>query len=406
MSIGRKAWTIVLVLGSSACLPNKDASQERRAESSERAARGTLAGASGSTGNVTSLEIKSSQAAIREVSAFSLDDLKFTVLGIAVGLQDFMNAKAPLLSLQIPRDADFVEVLRCKSDVTINTGSESISIVNLAISSLSDEEKAAYYRRNDFFRGASENPNCELVSDALVDSTLVDSLAPSGSYRYLLRACVNPERLIDKDKLTSRNCSRRVAVSPLLESYVNTRREEELNNLRQAQVHAGKLDQLNLRLRFLADSANAALDQCEKTGHKRKVDKIIRDSWVTVGAAVIDTAVEIKTLQLDPGSSGVKGILNHYKKVISLKSSLSERGDALRDVLQLIGSTEGYLLANVMKTLASSSEDFERSCAQYKRLFDESQIAVADFATAGLSYQYFKILALQAAGKAEAGETK
>ncbi len=330
-------------------------------------------------------------ASLPQVSALSLDDLRFGIVGVAVGLQDFIASQAPTLSFQLPRDADYAEIMRCTNEVIISAGLNQVVLADVSISAMSEAEQASFYRRNDIFRGAAQNQGCLLVADALAQNTFVDLLAPSGDYRYILRACVNPARLTDSDKVSSRNCSLRVAVSSPLKGYVNARLEAQQKNLRLAQSAAGKLDQASIQMRQLASDANNSLDYCENVEHTRKVNKAVRDSWVTLTAAVVDSTVAIKTLQLEPGQAGAVAVYRYFTSVFSTKGGF--KVGVFNDILQQVGSAQGFICSAALKQLASSSEDSERSCARYKGFTDQAQVVLEDLATAGISYQYYLLLA-------------
>jgi hypothetical protein len=334
------------------------------------------------------------------VSAFTLDTISFTILGVSVGLQNFMDSKAPVLSFQLPRDADYVEVLRCPSNAVIMSSTNAISMAKLPSIIASQSDLLSFYQQNDIFNGAAQTSSCMLVADALNRNSFVDSIAPSGNLVYLLRACVNPVRLTDAEKLSSRNCSLVVAVSPNLNGFVNSQQEDIQENLRMAASYSGKKDAVALRMQYIAAQANAALDKCEKEGHGAQVDKIVRDSWTNLGAAIAETTLDVLDAHFDQLKNGItdwgeqlKAQFLPFSKVNGVAKEWGQNASSTQQALMLLGDIQGYMLTDTLTKITAQSRDFARSCAAYQDLITQMQVAQVDLAAAVLGYAYYRMMA-------------
>ena len=325
---------------------------------------------------------------VEKVSRFSLDDEKFNVVRLAIGLQTFLESQSPVVTYKLPRDADYVEILRCKHDTILNAGATPVSLVDLELSGLSEFQKGQLYRSNDYFRAGEDSNSCELITDGHLGESFIDSFSPSGSYRYLVRACVTPKRLVDTEKLTKRNCSKRVAISSEL-VYTNERKAKEQKYLRLASAFASRIDATTSAMRALAEEGNRSLEECMERNRQRIIDKTIRDAWITMASAVIEVGFELYTVK---ATSKDGSLLKHYfggRKTGKGQLSIGRNMDRM----QLLGASQGVLLADTFIKLAGSSHDMPRSCAEHDRLLDEYFILETTLVDLGFEYHYYSIAA-------------
>lgn len=350
-----------------ACSPtnSRDASSAKQGGADEPIGLGSD---SGSTQEQP--EIDQRFVPLEKVSSFDLDDQKFSVVALAIGSKTFMNSESSVVIYKLPRDADYVEILRCKHDTILSGGVNPISLVELEISGLSDSEKAQAYRQNNYFRVAEDSKGCELVTDGHLGENFIDSFSPSGAFRYLVRSCVAPGRLIDKERLTSRNCSLRVAISSEV-NYTNARKAKEQQALKLTSVYAARIDATTTAMRAIAEDGNEALEECMERNRQRIIDKTIRDAWITMASAVVEVGIELVTISPGPSAGGKTSKLQYY-------TAGRRSGDAGQlsfsrnlDRLQLLGATQGYLLSDTFIKLFGSSHDMERSCARHDRLIND-----------------------------------
>lgn len=290
-----------------------------------------------------------------KISRFEIDDPSFNIYGIAVGFKDFMNSQSPHLTYKLPKEADYTEIIRCRADANIKTATSVVALEDIALNYSSVSDKAAEFRKNDFFRAAEETKGCEVISLGTIGSEYLDSYASSGTYRYLIRACVAKERLIDVEKLTTRACSQQVGVSDEW-TYTNTRKEQEQQALRKRYVYESQLDNVFWNMRLLAEDFIAELNYCEERERKRAIDTKIKEAWVTLAATAADVAIEFKTAQAE--QPGFKGLIMHYGQPWKNKM----------DTFQLIAAMGGLSFRDMFINLSASSSDMPRSCARLQSL--------------------------------------
>ena len=311
-----------------------------------------------------------------KVSAYEIDDKKFSLVQLTVGLQTFMTSETPVISYKIPEMADYVEILRCKSDMSGLSG-----LQDLEMSDMSEADKAQDYRSKDYFVTSEADHNCELITDGHSQPDFFDSFAPSGSYRYLVRSCVSPKRLTHQEDLSARNCSRRVGISSELADFTNNRKQKEKEALKLTAAYGAKIDATTNAMRHLAGTANIVLDECEELNRQRLITKKIREAWVTIFAAVLEVGTELLTI---PGGNPAEW-LKHY----TFRRKGSGTFESFMDLTQLLGALQGYMLADTFKKLTGSSHDMVRTCATYKRLLDEYGILEKNLANFGFKYAYY-----------------
>jgi len=382
------------------CSPQNDKTQTARRGTSVTGATGTAQSGSEGTApgdiNATSKELgagtgeESSSLSEEDtgpkpvvrpkVSAFEIDDKKFSLVQLTVGLQQFMTSETPVISYKIPELADYVEILRCRHNMSGIGG-----LRDLEMADMSEAEKAQEYRSKDYFKIAEADNACELITDGHARRDFLDTFAPTGSYFYLVRPCVAPGRLADKDQLTARNCSRRVGISSELSDFTNKRKAKEMEAMKLAAAYGSKMDATTNAMQQLASTANDVINECDERNRQRLITKKVREAWVTIFAAVAEVGVELATI---PGT-GPAEWLKHY----TFRRKDSGTFESFMDLTQLIGALQGYMLADTFKKLTASSHDMIRTCATYKRLIDEYGILEKNLANFTFKYGYYFAIA-------------
>lgn len=287
-----------------------------------------------------------------KLSRFEIDDSKFIVTGIAIGLKDFIDSESPLLTYKIPKDADYIEIIRCDSHANIATGT---GVISLDDTSLSGPSRTTLYRTNDFFRAAEETKGCEVISLGEISNQFQDTFAPSGSYRYIVRACVASERLMDSEKLTKRNCSQQVGVSDEMK-YTNKRKDQENKAIQKMHVHESSIDNAFWNMRIIAEEFIDELNRCEEREVERAIDTKIREAWVTVAASAADISLELVSY----GKANPAKILQHY--------TMPTSGGRVMDMMQMAGASGGLSFRDMFLNLTASSDDMPRSCARLQSI--------------------------------------
>lgn len=235
----------------------------------------------------------------RSVSIFELDESGFRINGLRVGMQDYMDASSPVVLFFLPELADFIEILRCRADTVIRGSFDNLQDVDLGTNSLADESRSL--QSNDFWKAASKTSGCLQIAQNYSDPKLfLDTFALSGSYRYVVRACVDNDRITDTEKLdTNRNCSKQVGISPVLKSYVNQRAEMEIEALQKAANLRMRADALGRELYAIAVRYNREESACEA----RNVDAAARAQKTKAINAIIGAGISLGATILTGGTS-------------------------------------------------------------------------------------------------------
>lgn len=324
------------------------------------------------------------------VSAYKLDEVDFRVNGIRVGKQQFMTSETPAVLFFRPQMADYVEIIRCKEDVIIQAGTEVLSNIDVGTSSAADETKIM--QSHDFWGAAEKKNGCLLVAQNYSNKEIFfDSFvktSPTGSsFRYLIRSCVNSERLAETEGLTERNCSKQVSTSPVLKNYINKRQENERVVLADLTRLQTQMDALGRHLYYTTIEYNNALKECEEANYKldkrlaekRAIAGIIGQGVSIAGAiygsnlqaqAAEDLAVD-KALEqsIDAGTAAeIATADTAIDKAVSAASdgfNWEASFNATWNAKNVVGGV-GSSVAGMLLDLFASPNDYPRSCTRAK----------------------------------------
>lgn len=323
-----------------------------------------------------------------------LDNEQFGIYNVEVGFKDFIHQKSPMLQYKVPPLADYVEILRCKGSTQITSGSYSLTLDQLAV----HPDKEKIMQGSDFWNRAEDtglSSNCVNVSlgekGTPVDE-FVDSFSPSGSFRYLLRSCVDKQRLVGYDNAISsnRNCSKQVAMSEEFR-YVNQRKDKEVEAIKNYSIRLDNIDQILVKSRIHAELMIDEIDRCEERENKRAIDRRLKEAYITVAATFLDIAIELKTAQVAKPS--LKGYLEHYVLSSPLKNRM--------DKIQMIGALGGFSFKQMFMNLASTAYDMPRSCAKAIGMHNDTQAILSDLFEAKYASAYWMDIAdLESRGQA------
>jgi hypothetical protein len=288
------------------------------------------------------------------VSAFDLDNAEFRVTGIRASVQDFMTGQTPVLAYSLPEKADYVEILRCSANTIIRGPTSDLADVDLGSPSLGDEERI--FKQNNFWEEAlSQVNNCILISGGFSNRVYQDLNIHSGSYRYLMRACVSPERLTDTEYVSHRHCSRQIGISMLLSNYKNKRDAALTEALQRVQDFRDRADGLGREIYYLAVAANNAFVAC----NDRETDRLVRVKRKEAFAKILGTGLSLG-LEVALPSSGASAVLSGAKTWSSLWSETWNNRDTI--------AGQGMQIGQALVWLFSSPEDFPRTCTKAKEL--------------------------------------
>lgn len=263
----------------------------------------------------------------RKVSSLDLEESNFAIDYLTPSLQEYLQSETVILAFERPMDSDYVEILRCNSDVVVDTGIVLVDFKDWALNGMTEEEKLSLYSAGDVFTMALQQQGCVYLNQGSVEEDIPDSWAPSGSYRYLAVSCVAPNRLVDTDLVSKRNCSKRFAISPLVH-YTNQRKEAEKEAIRDLETVRSALDILASTIGEQAFSLVEAMDECEQREYQRGVDTATKNAVLQVVGAAMELTIEI----LDFCQS--RGLLKKAAKNIAkngAKGAMEGAADAVAD---------------------------------------------------------------------------
>ena len=195
-----------------------------------------------------------------------LDESNFRINGLRVGQQTFLKAETPVIIFEMPSQADYVEILRCPENVIIHGGADTLDYVELG--SKDAETETRVYQRNNFWEAAIVASGCILIATSYTDTTYEDVSAPSGSFNYYMRACVDQDRMHAVDGFSTVNCSRQVSRSSEFE-HINKREKAELEALEEASRVRSKIDTINREIVAKTMQLNHQLFECQQKHQTR-----------------------------------------------------------------------------------------------------------------------------------------
>ena len=307
-----------------------------------------------------------------KVSAFTLDEQPFHVAGVRVGLQDYMSSDSPAVSFIRPDMADYVQILRCSKDAIITVGGQTIESVELGTSQ--SEEQTRIWQGNDFWAAAEQSNGCALIATEYADKQiLIDGYAPSGGFRWVMRACVSPTRLADTQALSTRNCSRQLAVSPVLEDFKNKRQEIERLAIEEALKERDKMDGIGIAVYYQTVAYNNALSECQLTEEDRATGVRKKRAIGTIVGQGVGLAA---SLYAGGAGQGAGGSFSWAQGAQSAWSAGSQAGGSG------FGGSLGSNLGASINDLFTHSADFARSCTTAKKLENEGAIMASQLKAA------------------------
>jgi hypothetical protein len=316
---------------------------------------------------------------ITMISALQIDDSDFRVNGLVVGYQDYMSGETPIVKFLMPEKADYIEVIRCSENAIIRTSTHSLD--DVVIGSTSLEEERRIFVSNDFWRAALELTNqCVLVSENNTSREFFDVRATSGSWRYLARSCVSPDRLTDKELTSSRNCSRHVATAKIF-NFKNQRIATENAALEKVLKFRDHVDGLGREIYFLTLALNNALAACNDAETERLVRLKRKEAITKIAGIGISLGLELSL-----PASGFPAVKAGEKTWSQLWSETWNSRDAI--------AGQGAQITQALQWLFSSPNDYPKTCTKAKEI-----VSIADTKRSELKNVHMELA--QAADEAE-----
>jgi len=299
------------------------------------------------------------------VSAYMIDAAKFKLNGTQTGLQSFLNYDTPFVIWMMPEQADYVEILRCKGDVAISGLDRSLSDVE--VGTMTKDAEVEEFKKNDYWKSSEQSGACTLIGkDFNERQQLVDMAAPSGNWRYIVRACVDLKRLADVKQAGSRNCSRQLGVSSILTYFENKREKIKLDALQAVTDQRSKIDAISREIYGATVDFNNALVECAKREKNRQVSLKRRAAITQLVGLGVSFAANIYAASATAVSS-----VDTFKKVWDGKNAIA-------------GAS--VPIGGMLMDLTANENDFPRSCTAAEKARLELQTLVVTFKAEHLVY--------------------
>ncbi|MEY2989008.1 MAG: hypothetical protein RJB13_2529 [Pseudomonadota bacterium] len=181
---------------------------------------------------------------------------------------EFGKYSFPVVNFFMPAQADYVQVIRCRSDANlgeltqIEIGSNNTAIAN------------SKYMEKDYWKKISTNSFCAYITAGTSIDSVVDFYANSGDYIYVARACIEKSRLtFTTDSDDTDFCSRQIAVTPVYRGYVNLETKLSAEQKESLRKQRDKVDAMGREMVYLAKQADQQLSECEKRRFSNEVSK-------------------------------------------------------------------------------------------------------------------------------------
>ncbi|MDD9952701.1 MAG: hypothetical protein OXT67_14165 [Zetaproteobacteria bacterium] len=335
------------------------------------------------------------------ITQVKLDSQQFRIDRPLVALKPFLEFKTPLVDFTLPQQANYVEIMRCLASVSLTPATGGTDLAELYASALPLEKIETTLTEHRYWEDILSKQGCQLVSSGTRVPLTPDAYAPSGSFHYLLRACIDPTRLdTGSQSYSTRNCSRFVTISPLVSSYTNQRQDKSKRLAKAASAMSSKMEQTAAQMRTLSERAVKQLNDCATANHLFQVNKTVRDSWVTMAAVGLEIVIELASIKdvfpMEAFSFGEAA--KYYGKTLTFQRYRDASAfQQLMDLTQLGGAFQGYLFADTLKNIFANSGDMVRRCATYEDSLRQLETFDVVFSDYTLKYIYFRVAAEYAA---------
>ena len=373
-------------------------------------------------------EIYRASGRSRKVSSLDLEEPRFGLTYLTPSLAEYLNSETILLAFERPLDSDYVEILRCNADTVVDTGIVRIDFKDWSLNGMSDAEKTSFYTSADVFTMASSQAGCTYLNAGTIEESVPDAWADSNLYRYLAVACIAPNRLTDTDLTSRRNCSKRFAISPVI-NYKNARKEEEKRAIQELEIIRSSLDIVASNIGEQAFSLIEAMDECEKREYNRSVDTETKNSVLQLIGASAEIAMELidfaksrgvdlaktaaKSLGRNVAKNGVKGAVEGAAEEAAKKaakgldaktsaagkkasSQVNKEGspgatETFMNITQLGQAMEGMTFTMILTNLFATAGDMPRSCEKALSRRETLEITMNQVLILAEEYTYVKL---------------
>lgn len=351
----------------------------------------------------------SEQAIFKEISRpmVTMESLKteeFRVPWFIVGLAAHVRSKSPELRYQLPKNADYVELLRCQS---LNTFAQTV------------RANVLQNKPTEGWELTVKDGQCVSLTNAGFSQTkFLDVTAPSNTYRYLIRACVNRNRVSNAPMVVTSFCSNYISITQSDLPFVNERKQAELSAYDHAKVY---IDQQNESLRKISSFAvelNNVKAKCiikEADRQKAIAQQAQLSKIIGVGVSIADKVIggegflsiaqDLSTLVATPNVTTLQSVGEISSALLS-QTTGAKAGGTLQQLLGGLGGKLKDLVPNMnLDESSSSGENSESSEASSVTRAEPFRLPVNEWRTA---IDGMVVTPMQSAGGASAchGETE
>ncbi|MBM3382637.1 MAG: hypothetical protein FJY29_09385 [Betaproteobacteria bacterium] len=257
----------------------------------------------------------------------------------SVGLVQFKTIEAPvILPAGLPDPALLFQIYRCNAETKIRGAVNEFD--ELGASSRTEAQLKEFFSKNMFWEDVKLK--CEAVSDAQPQIEFVDLTAPSGDWRWFVRACL--PNLESKSFL----CSEAVAATEPLLGFRNGLESSKRELLTRMTNRISAIRQIAASLPVKAAALAEAYERCntsdwEKT--KRLLKRSILANVISYGSAIL---IDI----LAPNSVSQRSPYNR----------IADRIDAIWNT-KIDTVQTGQAITRILLWLFTSKDDFRETCS-------------------------------------------
>ena len=255
--------------------------------------------------------------------AVSPDVLESTAMRLNMaGVQkyEFGKHSFPVVNFNMPKQADYVQVIRCRSDANLG------ELSNIEIGSNNTAAANSKYMEKDYWKKIADNSFCAYITTGTSIDSVIDFYANSGDYVYVARACIERSRLTITDASDDTNfCSRQIAVTTVFRGHINREKQLSAEIKESLRKQRDKVDEMGREMVYLAKQADQQLSECEKQRLSNQVSQRKRQALGKLLGIGINLCAQLMGEGL--GKSIVGGIGSNFESIF--KGLTAQVGDFL-----------------------------------------------------------------------------
>lgn len=233
---------------------------------------------------------------------------------------EFGQHSFPIVQFVMPPQADFVQVVRCRSDANLG------ELTQIEIGSNNTAAANSRYMEKDYWKKVAENSFCAYITTGTSINSVIDFYANTGDYVYVARACIEKSRLTITDGSDDTNfCSRQIAVTSVFRGHVNREKQVSAEIKESLRAQRDKVDAMGREMVYLAKQADQQLSECEQRRFSNQVSQRKRQALGKLLGIGINLGAQMMGEGL--GKSIVSGIGSNFESIF--KGLTAQVGDFL-----------------------------------------------------------------------------